>query len=130
VGRIEELVRYYGVGAINTVFGIGLYSVLVFVGVNLFVAQLIAHVSGSVFNYFTYSRHVFVGHHRRPVAYGISYVANYLYGLGILAAIHHFLANPYLDIFLATLIGTAVNYLVLKRFAFKSRHEPLLELAE
>jgi putative flippase GtrA len=128
--RVEELARYYGVGAINTVFGIGLYSALVYVGVNLFVAQLIAHVSGTFFNYFTYSRGVFVGHERRPLAFAMSYLANYLIGLGLLAAIHHFIPNPYIDIFIALLIGTAINYLILKRFAFRSRSGTLLSLAE
>jgi putative flippase GtrA len=119
--RIELLVRYYGVGLINTAFGFGLFSLLVFVGLNLYVAQIVAHISGTIFNYFTYSRHVFRTSRRRPWAFAASYAFNYLVGLGLLAGAHHFVRSPYLAGFLALLLGTALNFLILKRFVFPDR---------
>ena len=117
--RIEMLVRYYGVGAINTVFGFGLYALLVFAGLNLYVAQIIAHVSGSTFNYFTYSRHVFHrASERRPLAFVGAYAFNYVIGLGLLAIAHHFVRSPYLAGFLALLVGTSINFVILRRFVF------------
>jgi len=119
MGRIERLVRYYSAGIVNTAFGFGLYSLLVFLGLNLFVAQVVAHVCGTAFNYFTYSRHVFHGHRRSPAAFIAAYVFNYLMGLGLLALAHLVVSNPYGAGFLALLVNTAINYFVLRRFVFR-----------
>jgi putative flippase GtrA len=120
--RIELLVRYYGVGAINTAFGFSLYALLVFVGLNLYVAQIVAHVCGSAFNYFTYSRHVFHrSSERRPAAFVGAYAFNYVMGLGLLATAHHFVPSPYIDGLLALLVGTLINFFILRRFVFPHR---------
>ncbi len=124
MGRLERLIRYYGVGAINTAFGFGLYALLVFLGLNLFLAQLVAHVSGTIFNYFTYSRHVFRGHRRSPAAFVGAYVFNYLLGLGLLALAHLLVSNPYGAGLLTLFVGTAINYFVLRRFVFRPPETP------
>jgi putative flippase GtrA len=124
MGRLERLIRYYGVGAVNTAFGFGLYSLLVFLGLNLFLAQFGATVCGVAFNYFTYSRHVFTGHRRNPMAFVAAYAFNYLMGLGLLALIHVVVKNPYAAGFLGLLIGTAINYFVLRRFVFRPPEPP------
>ena len=124
MGRLERLIRYYGVGVINTVFGFGLYSLLVFLGLNLFVAQLVSVICGTAFNYFTYSRHVFTGERRSPVAFVGAYAFNYMLGLGLLALVHSIVKNPYAAGFLVLLIGTAINYFILKRFVFRPHETP------
>jgi putative flippase GtrA len=119
VHRIELVVRYYGVGALNTGFGYSLFALLVFVGLNLYVAQILAHFTGVAFNYFTYSRHVFhESSQRRPRAFVASYVFNYFIGLALLASAHHFVRSPYIAGFIAMLIGTAINFFILRRFVF------------
>ena len=123
--KLEVLARYYGVGLINTAFGFGLFSLLIFLGANLYLAQILAHVTGTAFNYFTYSRHVFhKASSRRPLAFVASYAFNYFVGLGLLAGAHHFVPSPYLAGFLALLVGTALNFLVLRRLVFPSLQKP------
>jgi putative flippase GtrA len=124
MGSIERLIRFYGVGAVNTAFGFGLFSLLVFLGLNLFLAQIVAQVCGTVFNYFTYSRHVFRDHRRSPAAFVAAYVFNYLMGLGLLALAHMVVSNPYGAGFLALLVNTALNYFVLRRFVFRPPEPP------
>ena len=116
---LERGVRYYVVGGINTAFGFGLYSALVWLGLNLYLAQLISVPIAVAFNYFTYSRHVFRGHDRRPGRFIGTYVYIYLQGVALLALIHHFVANPYASGFIGLLVGTAISYFVLRRFAFR-----------
>jgi putative flippase GtrA len=116
--RLERVIRYYGVGAVNTAFGFGLYSAFVWLGLNLYLAQIVAHVCGTIFNYFTYSRHVFHGHRRKPAAFAGAYVFNYLQGLALLAIAHSFVANPYAAGLLTLIVGTSLNYFVLRGFAF------------
>lgn len=119
MNRLEQVMRYYSAGAINTAFGFGLYSILVYLGLNLFLAQIVAHMCGTAFNYFTYSRHVFLRHRRSPAAFVGAYVFNYLMGLGLLALAHVVVPNPYAAGFLGLIVGTAINYFVLRRFVFR-----------
>jgi len=55
--QIWEIIRYYQAGALNAAFGYGLYVGLVWLGLGMYAAQLVAHLLGVAFNYFTYSRH-------------------------------------------------------------------------
>jgi putative flippase GtrA len=120
--RNAELWRYYYVGAINTAFGYGLYALLVFLGLNLFVAQILAHISGSTFNYFMFRRHVFRNQGHPFGRYILAYALNYLMGLTCLAVIHSFLKSPYLAGFGSLIITATINYFVLRRFVFKTRN--------
>jgi putative flippase GtrA len=117
--RIAEIWRYYKIGLINTAFGLGLYFGLVFLGLNIFVAQLISHFTGVVFNYFMFTAHVFKGVRANIFAYVVSYGLNYLLGLGLLAGYHQVIKSPYLAGFLATFTASAINYVMLKLFVFR-----------
>ena len=119
--RSAELWRYSFVGAINTAFGYGLYALLVFLGLNLFVAQILAHVSGSTFNYFMFRRHVF-RHHEHPFGrYILAYALNYLMGVTCLAAVHSFIKSPYLAGLGSLIITASINYFILKKFVFQTQ---------
>lgn len=118
-GRLTRLVRYYQVAVVNTAFGFGLYAALVALGLNLFVAQIIAHACGVAFNYFTYSRHTFRDAYGSKLAFGLAYGANYLVNLALLAAFSTVIASPYASGLVATLIASLVNYFVLKNLVFR-----------
>jgi len=119
--RVFELLRYYQAGVINTLFGLGLYSALIALGVNMFVAQLLSHIAGVTFNYATYSRHVFRAAGQAKARFIISYTLNYLAGLAALAAVSQFIANPYEAGFLSTFIVSIGNYFALKLLVFRER---------
>jgi putative flippase GtrA len=122
--RIAELWRYYKIGVINTVFGLALYSLLVFFGLNLFVAQILSHIVGVTFNYFTFTRHVFTEHKPNILRYIASYGVNYLIGLGFLTLFHHFVRSPYIAGFLSAASTSVINYVILKFFVFRRRGPP------
>jgi putative flippase GtrA len=105
---------------INTAFGYSLYALLVFAGLNLFVAQILSHVTGATFNYFMFRRHVFKQASHPIGRYILAYSFNYLMGVTCLAIIHSFIASPYLAGFGSLVITAAVNYVVLKGFVFRS----------
>lgn len=119
--RIAELWRYYQIGVVNTIFGLSLFYVFIFLGLNIFVAQILSHVCGVIFNYFTFTRHVFRGVKPSKLSYIGSYVANYLVGLTFLSLYHSLTRNPYFAGFLSVLSSSVVNYFVLKLFVFRSR---------
>ena len=124
LGRFSQLWRYYGVGVINTLFGVGLYSGLVYFGLNLYIAQIIGHVLGVAFNYFMFSRHVFRGTNPKLHKFIITYVGNYFVRLGLLALMDRLLHNPYTAGLAATLIVSVFNYFALKKFVFNGKEKP------
>ena len=122
--QVTEIIRYYQVGIINTIFGIVMYSLFVYLGMNLFAAQLSAHVLGMIFNYFMFRQHVFKSARPNLLRFIGSYTVNYGVSLTFLALFHQFVASPYGAGFLAMAAASVVNYLMLKRFVFRTPAEP------
>ncbi|WHU03064.1 MULTISPECIES: GtrA family protein [unclassified Sphingomonas] len=116
--RLIELWRYYQAGVVNTAFGLGAYALLVWLGLNMFVAQLVAHVAGVAFNYITYSRHVFRDAGPAKLRFTMSYVVNYLIGLATLACVALVIKSPYLAGLITAVLVSILNYFILKHFIF------------
>ena len=121
LGSIERLWRYYQAGIINTAFGYGLYALFVSLGLNMYLAQIVAHLLGMAFNYVTYSRHAFHDSDVSKARFVASYAVNYLLGLGALWAISQLISSPYLAGFIAVGIVSLINYFVLKNWVFTPR---------
>jgi putative flippase GtrA len=119
----NQLWRYYQAGIVNTIFGYSLFALFVWLGFNIYLAQITSHVLGMVFNYFTYSRHAFAGHTTTKTRFILSYAGNYLLGLAMLTAISHFIRSPYVAGFMSTVIVSLINFFVLKRLVFRLRPE-------
>lgn len=119
--RLMELWRYYQTGVVNTAFGLGSYALLVWLGLNMFAAQLLSHLMGMAFNYFSYSRHVFRDAGPAKLRFTLSYAVNYLLGLGTLAAVARFIASPYLAGFVCAVIVSVINYFALKYLVFRAK---------
>lgn len=118
--RLAELWRYGHVGLLNTAFGYGLYALLVYLGLNLYVAQIIGQIIGAGFNYMTYRGLVFRGSRSTLRAFFGAYAFNYLMGFTFLSLAHRFIPSPYLAGFVATVAVAGINYLVLRRFVFRA----------
>jgi putative flippase GtrA len=112
--------RYYQAGIVNTLFGYGLFAGLITLGLNLYAAQIIAHVLGVAFNYLTYSRYTFAGHSSNSSKrwFILSYVVNYFLALGALALAIRVVDSPYVAGLGATIVVSLINYFILKRFVF------------
>lgn len=110
--------RYYQAGVINTLFGYGVFSLLVLIGLNLFLAQAISHVAGVIFNHFTYSRYAFTGHRVSKRNFVFSYILNYLFSLACLGAVSQVIPSPYVAGLITIAVVSIGNYFVLKLFVF------------
>ena len=117
----RRLWRYYQAGIVNTTFGYGLFALFVALGLNMYVAQIMSHLLGMAFNYFTYSRHAFHDSDVSKSRFIASYAVNYLLGLGALWAISHVVPSPYLAGFIAVGIVSLINYFILKHWVFTAR---------
>ena len=115
----KRLWRYYQAGLVNTLFGYGLYALFVWAGVNMYVAQITAHVLGMTFNYFTYSRFAFAGRDGSKGRFIASYILNYVLGLIALAAAAQAIRSPYLAGLVSVVFVSIMNYFILKRLVFR-----------
>ncbi len=106
---------------LNAAFGYGVYALLLFAGVNLFAAQIVAHLLGMTFNYFMFRRHVFRDSRAAVAPYIAAYAVNYALSLATLAGLNRVLASDYLAGFLAIVFVALVNFVVLKFLVFLPR---------
>jgi len=116
--RLLELFRFYQAGAINAAFGFGLYALLVWLGLGMYLAQVVAHVLGVVFNYFSYSRHVFRGRSPAKLRFVLSYAVNYLVSVAVLAVVSTVVHSPYAAGLATIVIASVLNYFVLRYLVF------------
>jgi putative flippase GtrA len=116
----RQVLRYYQAGIVNTLFGYGCYAALVWLSLDMFVAQLVSHVLGTLFNYFTFSRYTFAGEDGSPLRFVASYGVNYLIGLAVLWSLSRVIVSPYLAGLVTVVIVSVINFAILKRFVFRS----------
>jgi len=117
----KRLFRYYQAGLINMAFGFGLYALFVRLGMNIYVAQILSHFMGVAFNYFTYSRYVFVDNPGKRNVFIASYFVNYLVNVATLWLITTVINSPYIAGLIATIFVSLLNYFVLKNLVFRER---------
>lgn len=115
-----QLARYYVAGVINLMFGYLLFAGLVWLGLQVFVAQAVGYVLGVIFNYVTYSRIAFTGKQGGKVSFVASYVVNYLISVVFLWLALKVFPSPYLAGLVVTIAVSLVNYLVLRKWVFRS----------
>lgn len=115
---LERLWRYYQAGIVNSAFGYGVYAGFVALGLNMYVAQITAHVIGVAFNYLTYSRYAFRNSEASKLRFVLSYAGNYLLGLASLATISLVVSSPYVAGLCSLIVVSLVNYFVLKHLVF------------
>src|SRR3546814_3638828 len=120
--------RYYTVGVINSLFGYGVYALLLSMGLNMYAAQIIGHIIGVAFNYFTYRRHVFQRAAASKLRFIISYTLNYAVGLVFLAICAIILPSPYIAGLLAMVITSIINFFVLRRYRSEEHTSELQSL--
>jgi len=116
--RISEIWRYYQAGILNALFGFGLYSLFIWLGINMFLSQIIAHVLGVAFNYLTYSRHVFRSAAPAKTRFILSYGVNYLVSLAALFLLSLVVKSPYVAGFLSIFVTSVINYFALRHLVF------------
>lgn len=118
-----RLIRFFIVGAVNTVFGYGAYALLLFMGLHYAWAALLGTVAGVIFNFFTTGRLVFDrstsgGLLRFASVYAVIYVLN----VAALWVLDGFGINPYVSGLILIVPMACVSYLLMRRFVFGSAH--------
>lgn len=121
LGAWRRVARYYMTGALNALFGYSLFAAFVAAGINMYVAQILAHFMGAVFNYFTFSRFTIKDRAGLKGRFALSYGACYLLNLATLWFVSKFVASPYAAGLVSIIYVSALNYFVLDRIIFNRR---------
>ncbi len=116
----NNLFRFFLVSGLNTVFGYGLFAILIFLGVAYQLALLISTIAGILFNFKTIGVLVFKDHNNLLVfkficVYGVIYLCN----LGGLELLNFFQINVYLGAAILLLPLGVLAFILNKAFVYK-----------
>lgn len=118
-----KIIKFLGIGAVNTVFGYSVYAALLFIKVPYLIALFVATIAGVVFNYFSFGRMIFNSRGGWPdfgkfvIAYVLIYTINAVL-LSILKA--HFLLNPYVGQVICVPISVLLSWLLMNYWVYKN----------
>ncbi|WP_342116722.1 GtrA family protein [Pseudoduganella sp. OTU4001] len=116
---MNEIVRYLAVGVLNTLFGYGCFSVLLYLGLHYSVASLLATVLGVLFNFKSFGQLVFNSRdNSRFVRFVGVYLLAYLVNVAALALLTRMGLNAYAAGAVLLLPMAALTYILHKRFVF------------
>lgn len=115
-----RLIRFLLAGAVNTLFGLGVYVGCVLAGLPAWLAMLVGTAAGIVFNFVSLGGYAFrdLSVRRMPrfvCCYGVTYLVN-LAALHLLRAV---IADPIVGQIALTAPMALFSYLVLSRFVFR-----------
>ncbi len=120
---MKKKIKFLIVGLVNTAFGYGLYSGLLFLDISYQIALLVATVVGIIFNYFTFGYAVFDGGNGFKIfgkfiaAYSFIYFSN-ISMLSVLIGWFYF--NPYVAQLLCMPVGVLLSWILMNYFVFKN----------
>lgn len=121
--RNQRIVKFLGVGVLNTLFGYGIYAGLVLINLPYLIALLMATLAGVIFNYFSFGQMVFKTHGgwlvfaKFILAYAMVYVINAAL-LSVLTQIYYF--SPYLGQVICILPNVAISWLLMSYWVYKN----------
>lgn len=118
----SEFIRFIIIGVINTLFGVGVYCLMIFLGLPYFIATLASNVLGVLFNFKTTGKFVFENEDRRLIfRFVLCYLFVYLINNGVIKAILFTGLNEYWAGILATPVVALCSFFMLKHFVYKRR---------
>ena len=119
----QRIVKFLGVGLLNTLFGYGIYAGLVFINLPYLIALFMATLAGVIFNYFSFERMVFKARGgwlvfgKFIVAYAVVYVINATL-LSILTL--NFYLSPYLGQVICIIPNVVIGWLLMSYWVYKN----------
>lgn len=120
----RRFIRFVLVGALNTLFGLGAYALLIWLGLPVWAALIGGNAAGVAFNFFTTGHLVFadVALARLP-RFIAAYAGLYLFNYSAIRALLTMGAGPIVAQMLLTPIMAVLSFLIMSRFVFVPERE-------
>lgn len=116
----HKFIRFIFVGGLNTAFGLGVYCLLVWLGMSYIWATLIAHILGIFFNFLTTGTLVFENSDPKLIfKFFLNYGLTYFINIGVNKSLQLIGLNTYFSGIGATFITALISFFILKRFVYK-----------
>lgn len=117
----NKFIRFIFVGVLNTIFGYGVYCLMILIGFSYVWATLISQILGVLFNFITTGNLVFEDNDKRLIfKFILSYITTYFINIGANRALQvHFDCNQYISGFGAILLSALSSFFILKFFVFR-----------
>jgi len=116
----QQVIRFIAVGIVNTLFGYGIYALLIYLGLNYMVAVLFATVAGVLFNFKTIGRYVFKSNDSSLLLkFIIVYTVIYGINVGLIRFFSLWNIDYYTAGFLAIVPCAAISFILNKLFVFQ-----------
>lgn len=119
----NKFIRFLFVGVLNTLFGYGVYCLMILMGCTYVWATLISQVLGVLFNFITTGNLVFENNDKRLIfRFVLSYIVTYFINIGVNRTLQVlFDCNTYISGFGATLVSALCSFLILKLFVYRQK---------
>ena len=119
----SKFIRFIFVGILNTCFGVGVYCLLVWLGIPYWWATLISTILGVLFNFKTIGILVFENRDNRLIfRFVLCYVLAYFLNIGVLYCFIHYVGlNDYWSGILATPFVAIFSFLFQKTFVYRKQ---------
>ncbi|NDV64457.1 GtrA family protein [Bacteroides sp. 224] len=116
-----EIIRFICVGIINTLFGVGLYCLFIYLGLSYKFSVLLSTILGVLFNFKTIGTFVFKNKENKLIfKFIISYTITYFINIGLIRILLMFEGtNEYTAGIFSTPIVAIISYIIQKNFVFK-----------
>ncbi len=121
----NKFIRFLFVGGLNTAFGLGVYCLMIWIGISYIWSTLIAQVLGVLFNFISTGTLVFENSDKRLIfKFIISYVVTYFINVGTNKTIQElFGCNAYFSGIGATIVAAVSSFFILKLFVYNDKKQ-------
>lgn len=118
----KDYVRFVLVGGINTLFGYGLFSLLIYLSFHYTLAVALSTIMGVLFNFFTTGRLVFKNFDANKIfRFIFIYIVLYLINIGSLFILESFgYLNMYVNALVLIIPLSILSFILNKYYVFRS----------
>lgn len=117
----KQFVRFFLVAVLNTIFGYGVFALLIYFGLHYTLAVLISTVAGVLFNFKTYGLLVFNSKDNKLIFHFIGvYIVIYLCNVSGIAFLTHLEFSKYMAGMIMALPVGFLGFILNKKFVFKA----------
>lgn len=122
LGRIKnQFIRFVFVGVLNTLFGYGVYCLMIHIELPYTWATLVSQILGVLFNFITTGNLVFGNNDKRLFfKFMLSYIITYFINIGVNKGLQVWLdCNQFVSGFGAILVSALSSFFILKLFVYR-----------
>lgn len=119
----NKFIRFILVGGLNTAFGLGVYCLMIWMGLSYVWATLISQILGILFNFITTGTLVFENNDKGLIfKFVFCYVLTYFFNVGINKTFQViFDVNEYISGIGAIIISALISFFILKLFVYNAK---------